>query len=232
MNASVQIKKSCILVIDDDDMLNFLFCNFLESKEFDTVASKSIKEAKEILQANDSIDLILLDYQIGDGIGMELLAENVLNSYSNKIPVIMISANEEPVFLEKCFSSGIDDYIIKPVNLSLLALKVNALIKSVGMNLLINKQKDELELFKLEAEREEQVAKFTYDYLLRQYSPPQEGIHLWLKSFSAFSGDMAFAKKTTSGCLYFMLVDATGHGLSAAISIIPVVIMYKKLYLS
>ncbi|MES2825745.1 MAG: SpoIIE family protein phosphatase [Pseudomonadota bacterium] len=229
MNASINPKKSCILVIDDDDMLNFLFCNFLESKELDTVSANSIKEAKEILQTNNSIDLILLDYQLGDGIGMDLLEENIVNRYCHKVPIIMISANEEPVFLEKCFLSGVDDYIIKPVNLSLLALKVNALIKSVGMNQLINKQKNELELFKLEAEREEQVAKFTYDYLLRQYSPPQEGIDLWLKSFSAFSGDMAVAKKTTSGSLYFMLVDATGHGLSAAISIIPVMNIFSSM---
>ncbi len=222
-------KKSRVLVVDDDEMLNYLFCSFLNSKGLQTVAAHSLAEAKQVLQNDKHIDLILLDYQLTDGVGMDLLAPEVMGTYITNAPIIMISANEEPEFLEKCFSGGVNDYIIKPVNLSLLALKVEALIKSVSMQKLIKSQNDELESFKAEAEREEQVAKFTYEYLLRQNSYEYEGVSVWLKSFAAFSGDMMLVKKSPSGNLYFILVDATGHGLSAAITIMPVVTIFNSM---
>lgn len=222
-------KKSRILVVDDDEMLNYLFCSFLNTRGLETLAVHSIREAKHILQNDAAIDLILLDYQLGDGVGMDLLLPDALSTYMNVAPVIMISANEEPEFLEKCFLGGVNDYIIKPVNLSLLGLKVEALIKSVSMQRLIKSQNDELEIFKAEAEREEQVAKFTYEYLLRQNSYEYEGVSVWLKSFAAFSGDMMLVKKSPSGNLYFILADATGHGLSAAITIMPVVTIFNSM---
>jgi serine phosphatase RsbU (regulator of sigma subunit) len=222
-------KNLHILVIDDDELLNALFCSFLNSRGLETFSAHSVAEAKAVLQENEAVDLILLDYQLGDGVGMDLLAPNILARYANLPPVIMISAHEEPDFLEQCFLGGVNDYIIKPVNLSLLALKVEALIKSVNMQRLIRQQNRELEKFKADAEHEEQIAKFTYEYLLRKNSDACNGVEIWLKPFSAFSGDMALVKKSPNGNLYFMLADATGHGLSAAITIMPVVTIFNTM---
>lgn len=222
-------KSSLILVVDDDEMLNYLFCSFLNSRGLQTIAVHNLGDAKHILQTQNNIDLILLDYQLGDGVGIDLLLPEAVATYMSVAPVIMISANEETQFLEQCFSVGVNDYIIKPVNLSLLALKVEALIKSVSMQRLIKTQNDELEAFKAEAEREELIAKFTYEYLLRQNSYEYEGVHIWLKSFAAFSGDMMLVKKSPSGNIYFILADATGHGLSAAITIMPVVTIFNSM---
>ena len=229
MDSLTEHKPYRILVVDDDEMLNSLFCSFLVSKNFETLGVTSVKDAKNVLQEDAGIDLILLDYQLGDGVGIDLLTPELAATYLSSPPIIMISANEEPVFLEQCFSCGVDDYIIKPVNLSLLALKVEALIKSVSMQRLITAQNIELERFKKEAEREERIAKFTYEYLLRQSSHDHEGVDVWLKSFAAFSGDMMLVRKSPSGILYFILGDATGHGLSAAITIMPVVTVFNSM---
>lgn len=218
-----------ILVVDDDELLNHLFCSFLNSKGLDTVSVTGLAAAKQVLQTDPAIDLILLDYHLKDGVGMDLLHPSAMATYRSLAPVIMISANEESSFLEHCFLNGINDYIIKPVNLSLLALKVEAMIRSVSMQRLISAQNDELERFKYEAEREEQIAKFTYEYLLRRNSHAYQGVDIWLKSFAAFSGDMTLVKKSPGGNLYFILADATGHGLSAAITIMPVVSVFNSM---
>ncbi|WP_049628986.1 fused response regulator/phosphatase [Cellvibrio sp. pealriver] len=218
-----------ILVIDDDEFLNELFCQFFHSKGFITDSAHSFCQAVDLLNSGLCADLILLDYQLGDGTGLELLAQ--LSDYlqERQTPVIMISGNEDPVFLEQCFASGVADYIIKPVNLSLLALKVSALIKSVSLQRLISLQNRELERFKQEAEREESIAKFTYEYLLRQNSQSIDGVSIWLKPSTSFSGDIALAKMSPSGDLYFLLADATGHGLSAAITVMPVVSIFNSM---
>lgn len=224
-----QIKSHRILVVDDDDMLNELLCDFLRNKNFETCSAYSVQDAKQLLKVDQCIDLVLLDYELGDGNGLELLMELNSNAALEVPPVIMISVNEDSDFLQSCFSCGVADYIIKPVNLSLLALKVAALIKSVTLQQVISRQNYELARFKQEAEREEAVAKFTYEYLLGQNSQPVNGVDIWLKASSSFSGDIALAKTSPSGDLYFMLADATGHGLSAAITIMPAVSIFNSM---
>ncbi|RYY03569.1 MAG: response regulator [Gammaproteobacteria bacterium] len=222
-------KMPRILVIDDDEMHNLLLCRFLKSKGFEAIPVHSIEESKQILRRDDNIDLLVLDYQLNDGVGLELLALDVRSSFLSIAPVIMMSGRCEDDFLEQCFVCGVNDYLIKPVNLSLLALKVQSLVTSAGMQRIIRQQKDALEIFKAEATREEQIAKFTYEYLLRQNSYNYDGVDVWLKSFSAFSGDVALVKKSPSGNLYFILADATGHGLAAAITILPVVTIFNSM---
>ncbi len=218
-----------ILVVDDDYMLNSLFCSFLNSKGFEVVSAESLSTAVSVFERKEHIDLILLDYELGDGYGMGLFEAPAFADLDKKPPVIMVSANEDPLFLEQCFFGGVSDYIIKPVNLFLLALKVQALLNSAALQNLISQQNITLEEFKQEAEREEAVAKFTYEYLLRRNSPVIPGITIHLQSFSSFSGDIALAKRSPTGDLFFMLADATGHGLSAAITIMPVVTIFNTM---
>lgn len=222
-------RKNLILVIDDDEFLNELFCQFLHDKGFETSSAHSFLQAIEFFRSGVVPDLVLLDYQLGDGTGLELLQQLNDYLYESQIPIIMISGNEDPVFLESCFANGVADYIIKPVNLSLLALKVSALIKAVSMQRVITLQNTELERFKQEAEREESIAKFTYEYLLGQNSQFIDGVSIWLRPSSSFSGDIALAKTSPSGDLYFLLADATGHGLSAAITVMPVVSIFNSM---
>lgn len=218
-----------ILVVDDDELLNGLFCEFLQTKGFSTRSVYSLSGAIETLKNGLQVDLILLDYQLGDGTGLELLAEaNGLVLVDNP-PIIMISGNDDPIFLENCFACGVTDYIIKPVNLSLLALKVSTLINAVAMQRVITLQNMELERFKLEAEREEVIARSTYEYLLRQNSQLIDGVSIWLKSSSSFSGDIGLSKISPDGNFYFLLADATGHGLSAAITVMPVISIFNSM---
>lgn len=218
-----------ILVVDDDLFLNELFCHFLQSKGFITNGANSLANAIALIEHGECPDLILLDYNLGDGTGLEFLAR--LKEYQGEAmpPVIMVSTNEDPVFLEHCFGSGVADYVIKPVNLSLLALKVSSLIRSVSLQRLISLQNIELARFKQDAEREEAIAKFTYEYLLRQNNQAIDGVSLWLKPSSSFSGDIAISKISPGGDLYFLLADATGHGLSAAITVMPVVSIFNTM---
>ncbi len=218
-----------IFVVDDDLFLNELFCHFLQSKGFVTHGAHSLNEAISVIETGKATDLILLDYNLGDGTGLDFLEQLQQISGSEIPPVIMVSTNEDPDFLENCFVAGVTDYVIKPVNLSLLALKVSALIRSVSLQRLISLQNIELARFKQEAEREEAVAKFTYEYLLSHNSKLIDGVNLWLKPSTSFSGDIAIAKISPGGDLFFLLADATGHGLSAAITVMPVVAIFNTM---
>jgi len=229
MSEKQHILRKRILVVDDDEALNNLLCEFLSDKGFVTIKAFSLAQAMHILKIDDEIDLLLLDYQLTDGNGITLLQQLHMDRQLNEMPVIMISSNAAPDFLEDCFELGVTDYVVKPINLSSLVLKISALIKSVVMQQVIREQNSELARFKQEAEREESVAKFIYEYLLRQNSQHIEGVSIWLKSLSSFSGDIALAKISPRGDFYFLLADATGHGLSAAITVMPVVTIFNSM---
>ena len=230
MGESIYSSAHYILVVDDDELLNGLFCEFLQGKGFKTLTAYSLTEAVKLLKTEVDVDLVLLDYQLGDGNGLEFLAEVNSHTLLKKPPVIMVSGNEDPEFLESCFESGIDDYIIKPVNLSLLALKVSALIKAIAMQRVISLQNAELERFKSDAETRR---KLLPNLLMNIYCGRTAKLlmvcPLWLKSSSSFCGDIALARISPSGDLYFLLADATGHGLAAAITVMPVVSIFNSM---
>jgi len=218
-----------ILVVDDDFILNQLFSSYLLAKGFDVVSAESLAAAEEVLRSRADIDLVLLDYQLEDGFGIELLAEARLTSYASTPSFIMISVNEDADFLEQCFEKGIADYVIKPVNLSLLALKVRSIFNAIKLQRLTVAQNQALAAYKYNAEQEASIAKFTYEYLLRQNIKNIPGIQVESRSHSAFSGDIALAKVSPTGDVYFLLADATGHGLSAAITIMPMVSVFNTM---
>ncbi len=219
-----------VLVVEDEEHLNNILCVFLQKKSFATKSACSFKEAVGLLKSGLEFDLIVLDYNLGDGTGDDFLV-SLQKYYQGTIapPVMMVSGNDDPVFIEQCFSKGIYDYLIKPINYSLFAIKVMSLIKIVEMQGLIVAQNKELQRFKRDSEQEQLVAKFTYEYLLQQNNQLIEGVTSWLKPLLAFSGDIVLTQMSPEEDFYFLLADATGHGLSAAITLLPVVNVFNTM---
>lgn len=222
-------EKYRVLIVDDDQFLNMLICAHLENDSFEAISAYSLREAKEKLKSGELIDIILLDYQLGDGDGVELLRFDSEFPYIERSPVIMISANDNVDFLEDCFSCGASDYIIKPINFKLLSLKAKTLIQSIKLKNIINAQYEKLSEYKVNAEREEVVAKFTYEYLVRRANQEVDGVSVWQKPFSAFSGDIVLVRVSPAGDLYIVMADATGHGLSAAITVMPLISTFNSM---
>lgn len=88
-------KPLCILIVDDDQLLNELLCEFLRSKDLQARSAFSLADAKRELSNKYDIDLVLLDYELGDGNGVELMHSLNLTGTYKIPPVIMISVNED-----------------------------------------------------------------------------------------------------------------------------------------
>lgn len=215
--------KYKVLVVDDDKLLNQIIGNHLERENFVTVSATTLKEAKYQIETDREIDIVLLDYHLEDGDGIDFLKHNSIEPFLDRAPVIMISVDDHTEFLEACFFHGASDYIVKPINFKLLSLKAKSLIQSAKLKNVINKQNEELSKYKNDSLREEAIAKFTYEYLVRQGAEQVPGVSMWLQPSSAFSGDAILVKTSPSGDLFMIVADATGHGLSAAITIMPLV---------
>jgi len=133
-----------ILVVEDDQSLRNLFCTVLAKNGFAYFEAKDGIEAWDILE-KQYIDLIISDIMMPNMDGYELVKSIRETGY--KIPVLMITARETFEDMQSGFRVGTDDYMVKPVNVNEMVLRVNALLRR---SQIVNEKKiklGEMELF-------------------------------------------------------------------------------------
>lgn len=119
-----------ILVVDDDQTLNRAICTYLTDVGF---------EAKGVLNAQDAYDamygalydLIISDIMMPKVDGFEF-AESV-RRVNRQIPILFVSAKDDLPSKQKGFRLGIDDYMVKPIELAELEMRVRALLRRANI---------------------------------------------------------------------------------------------------
>lgn len=115
-----------ILVVEDDETLNKMMCTKLKQENFKTFSAFDGKQALEILD-QEYIDLIISDIMMPKMNGYELTKE--LRDAFYVQPILMVTAKDQLEDMEQGFRAGTDDYMIKPINLKEMVLRVNALLR-------------------------------------------------------------------------------------------------------
>ena len=119
-----------ILVAEDDAQLQQLFCRVLTRNGFTAIGASDGLAALEVLE-HESIDLIISDIMMPRMDGYTL--SRSLRETGNHIPVLMITAKDGFQDMQTGFLAGADDYMIKPINVNELVLRVNALLRRAKM---------------------------------------------------------------------------------------------------
>ena len=124
-----------ILIAEDDRELRRLFAHVLIKNGY-TV--KEVGDGKEALDAIDAeyFDLIISDIMMPVMDGYEFV--RLLREAGNTTPVLMITAKDAFDDMRKGFVSGTDDYMVKPINVNEMVLRVQALLRRAQM---INERK-------------------------------------------------------------------------------------------
>ena len=113
-----------ILIVEDDRRLNDGIRLALRN-EFSCSQAFSLEEAGKML-GNGSFDLILLDVNLPDGSGLDLLAEL---RRTEETPVILLTANRMEMDIVSGLELGADDYITKPFSLMVLRARVGVQLR-------------------------------------------------------------------------------------------------------
>ncbi|MBQ7116844.1 MAG: response regulator transcription factor [Clostridia bacterium] len=115
-----------ILVVEDDQNLNRAICSYLNRKGYISTGCLRAAEAYECMD-KDVFDLIITDIMMPGIDGYEFT--HTIRSTDKEIPILFISARDDLYSKQKGFGMGIDDYMVKPINLEELILRVEALLR-------------------------------------------------------------------------------------------------------
>lgn len=119
-----------ILIAEDDRTLSGGIALALQTEELKLTQCQNISSARTQL-ANAAFDLLILDINLPDGNGLDLLSE-VKQKYN--LPVILLTANDMEIDVVTGLELGADDYITKPFSLAILRARVNAQLRKRNMS--------------------------------------------------------------------------------------------------
>lgn len=112
-----------ILLLEDDTALGRGIQLALQGPEVQVTLVSTLAQAREAL-GKGRFDLLLLDVNLPDGSGLELLRE-----VRGQVPVILLTANDLETDIVTGLESGAEDYITKPFSLAVLRARVNAQLR-------------------------------------------------------------------------------------------------------
>ena len=205
-----------ILLVDDSRSDRILLETFLLSQGHRV---RSVSNGQEALALFDEehTDVVLMDVVMPVMDGIEATRLIKARCQRRWVPVVLLSgltASTDPM---RGLEAGADDYLFKPVHLQLLDVKLRAFQRITEAARALARRRDE-------AEAETAMAIALMESMVqRQLGLQDPGLSWAVQPSTRFSGDLVAAARTPSRRLVAMLADATGHGLPAAISMLPMV---------
>lgn len=115
-----------ILVVEDNKNLNILISDRLKMEGYNIFQAEDGEIALSIIE-NNKIDLLITDIMMPIMNGYKLV--DILRKSGYYMPILMITAKESFEDKAKGFRLGTDDYMVKPININEMVLRVSALLR-------------------------------------------------------------------------------------------------------
>ena len=115
-----------ILVVEDDRDLNRTVCAFLNHSGYEAVGCLNANDAYDAMYGN-IFDLIVSDIMMPGIDGFEFA--KTVRSLNESIPILFMTARDDIVSKQRGFRIGVDDYMVKPIDLDELFLRIGALLR-------------------------------------------------------------------------------------------------------
>jgi sigma-B regulation protein RsbU (phosphoserine phosphatase) len=209
-----------ILVVDDDATSRKLLVRTLSSAGYDCYESDNGAETLKLVHSEQP-SLLLLDFDMPGLDGAEVLKRMRADRDSAvaQIPAIMLTGHggEESEVL--CLEAGADDFVTKPINTAVLRARIETQLRLRSMRRQLQQQKEELEEWRDNLERDLAAARLTQQSLIPQKPPTLPGweVAACYRPVIQVGGDIYGWLRVRDGRILFWIADATGHGASAAL---------------
>ena len=121
-----------ILVVEDDIKLNQIVCTYLNDNGFQAKGCLNAKDAYDEMY-NNLYELIISDIMMPEIDGFEFA--KTVRQVDSMVPILFMSARDDLPSKKKGFQIGIDDYMVKPIELDELLMRVRALLRRADIEM-------------------------------------------------------------------------------------------------
>jgi serine phosphatase RsbU (regulator of sigma subunit) len=204
-----------VLIVENDIALSSSLESQLISLGFQVLLSQSGKQAIALCDEYD-VDLIFMKALLFDMDGTELIKHIKQDAAGKYMPVVLLLAGYEDVALLDCMTAGGDYILFYGFTGAVLEACVIAM----------ERLRDLKHLYKSTL-HEQVVGKQILSAALSARNITVDGVEILSRSAAIFCGDLVLSARKPNGGLHILLADFTGHGLSAAIGILPVADMFS-----
>lgn len=166
-----------ILLVEDDKELNQTVCMFLKQNGYEAIGALNANEAYDEMYGN-IFDLIISDIMMPGVDGYEVA--RTVRELDKEIPILFMTARDDFESKRKGFRAGIDDYMVKPIDLEEMLLRIEALLRRAKI---ASNKKIEIGSLKLDAEERTAYLK-------------DEEINLTVREFNLLYKLLSYPKKT------------------------------------
>jgi len=167
-------------------------------------------------------ELVILDTSLADGDPHLAMARLRSASGTRWVPVVLLSPSVEQHDVARGLDAGASDVLAKPVDVTIAQARLNSLRRIVDMQ-------NALQRYRHEAETEAALARGIMERMVDSAELHDPRLAWRVTPASAFSGDQIAAARGPSGRFYVLLADAAGHGLAAAITLLPMLLVFHSM---
>lgn len=211
-----------LLLVDDYELSRRITLHYIEKMGFSGIGVDSGQAALTFCRQHRP-DLILMDVSMPGMDGLETTRRLRQQFGEDWVPIIFLTGCDAAEEVVLGLKAGGDDYLVKPVNYDLLDAKIQVFLRIAMMQKQIAQDAVRLKHYFQENEFEQSLALELIQRLTYRSFSGQP--HIWhqLNPAETFNGDVICRSVSPPGIEYFLLADCTGHGLTAAISALPVI---------
>ncbi|HJV28106.1 MAG TPA: SpoIIE family protein phosphatase [Aromatoleum sp.] len=210
-----------ILVVDDIEANRSLITRFVSTLGHETVCATNGREAVDACRERLP-DVVLMDVMMPVMDGYAAATEIRALCGTRWLPIIFLSAKSSETEQLEGLDIG-DDYLTKPVSLAMLRAKIGVMRRIADMQAHLADNAASLAAYHDNNEQEQQFTRHILDHIVG-YSDCLTGpLKRWIKPARHLSGDVVAQACSPTGTLHALIADSTGHGLAAAISVVPAI---------
>ena len=220
MNSARTAVRLKALVVEDSLAQAQFLCAILKAQGHTALHASDGLTALEIY-ARERPDVVLLDYSMPGMDGRETALRLRQLEPARWVPIWFVTGNEDIAEIADAIAAGADAYIPKPVNVAILKAHLSNAARYTAIQRQMEAQNNELNAYFELSEEENRAARDMMKRLLPIQTEHGAVLRTWNSPAFKFSGDIVMAERSPDGSLKILLADGVGHGLTAALNVLP-----------
>ena len=208
-------KRRLALIVEDEISARSDLEKHLINSGFDLLTADSGAQAIDLLEHND-VDIVFVKALLPDMESGDLVRYVRTNSSGIFKPIVILVSNSGDSVIRDCIEAGANE-----------CLNYQHTPAELDVRLAAMDQLHELRYLYKNSIHEQVVAKQILSVALSARTCEVDGMRVFSQSAAIFSGDLVLSARNPNGGVNILLADFTGHGLSAAIGVLPVADMFS-----